>query len=47
VTGRAMAVIWPLGQAGPLRIPSAFSHVPPGQTPPPVGIIKTVPSQTR
>jgi signal peptidase I len=39
VTGRAMAVIWPLGHIHVMHIPNAFSEVPPGQTPPDQGII--------
>jgi signal peptidase I len=40
VTGRAMAVIWPLGHIHVMHIPDAFSEVPPGQTPPDQGIIE-------
>jgi signal peptidase I len=39
VTGRAMAVIWPLGHVHVMHIPDVFSDVPPGQTPPDQGII--------
>jgi signal peptidase I len=39
VTGRAMAVIWPLTDAHVLRIPDAFDDIPPGRTPPEVGVI--------
>ncbi len=39
VTGRAMAVIWPLSHAHIMHIPEAFSDIPPGQTPPDQGII--------
>jgi signal peptidase I len=46
VTGRALAVIWPLSHAGILHIPSAFADIPPGQTPPPQGII-TQPAHRR
>jgi signal peptidase I len=42
VTGRAVAIIWPLDHAGLLHIPAAFSDIPPGQTPPPQGIINDV-----
>jgi signal peptidase I len=41
VTGRAMAVIWPLGDAHVMRIPAAFKGIPPSRTPPQVGIIRT------
>jgi signal peptidase I len=40
VTGRAMAVIWPLGHLHIMHIPDVFSDVPPGQTPPEQGIIE-------
>jgi signal peptidase I len=40
VTGRAMAVIWPLGHAHIMHIPVAFSDIPPGQIPPAQGIIE-------
>ena len=41
VTGRAMAVIWPISDAHVLSIPSVFSGIPPGRTPPAVGIVHT------
>jgi signal peptidase I len=40
VTGRAMAVIWPLSHAHIMHIPEAFSEIPPGQIPPEKGIIE-------
>ena len=40
VTGRAMAVIWPLSDIHIMRIPVVFSDIPPGQTPPEQGIIE-------
>jgi signal peptidase I len=40
VTGRAMAVIWPLHHAHIMHIPVSFSDIPPGQTPPAQGIIE-------
>ncbi|MGI8577251.1 MAG: signal peptidase I [Nocardioidaceae bacterium] len=39
VTGRAFAVIWPLGHAHLMRIPAAYADVPTGTTPPATGII--------
>ena len=43
VTGRAMAVIWPLSHAHIMHIPAAFSDIPPGQSPAPaVGIVNPV-----
>jgi len=47
VTGRAVAVIWPLGHAHVMHIPAAFSGIPPGQTPPPQGIIDQLPRASR
>jgi signal peptidase I len=41
VTGRAMAVIWPLSDAHVMRIPAAFQDIPPGRTPPALGIVRT------
>ncbi len=35
VVGRAVAVYWPLTQASPLKLPTTFAAVPPGQTPAP------------
>ncbi|MGH3471961.1 MAG: signal peptidase I, partial [Nocardioidaceae bacterium] len=42
VTGRAVAVIWPLDDAHMLHIPSSYSDIPPGQTPPLTGIVRSV-----
>lgn len=36
VVGRAVAVYWPLSQAGRLKIPSTFADVPSGESPAPV-----------
>lgn len=47
VTGRAMAVIWPLGHVHVMHIPDVYSDVPPGQTPPDQGIIEQSPSASR
>ncbi len=41
VTGRAMAVIWPLSDAHVMSIPAAFKEIPPSRTPPAVGVIKS------
>ena len=41
ITGRAVAVIWPLGDAHVLHIPPGFADVPPGQAPPGTGLIKS------
>jgi signal peptidase I len=43
VTGRAMAVVWPPGQAQVLRIPSAFADIPPGEDPPQQGLVRAGP----
>jgi signal peptidase I len=42
ITGRALAVVWPAGDAHILHIPSAYDHVPPGRTPPQKGVVKQV-----
>jgi signal peptidase I len=42
VIGRAMAVVWPLGNSHRLPIPDAFKGVPDGQTPPEEGVVNTV-----
>lgn len=43
VTGRAVAIIWPLGQMRILHIPSDFQGIPPGESPAPAeGVVKTV-----
>ena len=34
ITGRAVAVAWPLGEAHLLRVPDTFASVPAGATPP-------------
>ncbi len=47
VTGRAMAVIWPLGDTHVMRIPAAFSDIPPGRNPPSQGVIGSVPGAGR
>lgn len=44
VTGRAMAVVWPLGHVHIMHIPSTFSDIPAGQTPPAQGVISGVSS---
>jgi signal peptidase I len=41
VTGRAMAVIWPLSDAHVLRIPDAFQDIPAGGIPPETGIVRS------
>lgn len=41
VTGRAVAVVWPLNHLHILHIPSAYDGVPPGGKPPAVGIVKS------
>lgn len=41
VTGRAVAVIWPWGDAHVLHIPAVFADIPAGQDPPGTGIIKS------
>ncbi len=41
VTGRAVAVVWPLNHVHILHIPSAYDGVPPGGKPPAVGIVKS------
>lgn len=45
VTGRAFAVIWPLGHRQILHIPDAYDSVPDGQTPPEKGVIKPISGQ--
>lgn len=47
VTGRAVAVIWPLSHAHVMRIPDVFSEIPPGQTPPARGLVDQRPSASR
>lgn len=49
VTGRALAVVWPLGHAHIMHIPSTFSDIPVGQFPPAQGVISSVssPSSSR
>ncbi|MDX6308839.1 MAG: signal peptidase [Nocardioidaceae bacterium] len=48
VTGRAMAVIWPLSDAHVMHIPAVFAHIPPGeQQPPATGVIKPAPTARR
>lgn len=42
VTGRAVAVVWPAGNAHILRIPSAYDDVPDGRAPPENGTFKPV-----
>ncbi len=41
ITGRAVAVIWPAGDAHVMHIPAAFSDVPAGQSPPARGVINS------
>lgn len=41
VTGRAVAVVWPLDHIHILHIPSAYDGVPPGGKAPAVGIVKS------
>jgi signal peptidase I len=41
VTGRALAVVWPAGDAHILHIPSAYDNVPPGRSPPAKGVVKS------
>lgn len=47
VTGRAVAVVWPLNHAHIMHIPGAFSQIPPGQVPPEQGIIEQAPRASR
>lgn len=42
VTGRAVAVIWPAGNADLLGIPDAYDDVPDGRTPPRKGVVNSV-----
>jgi signal peptidase I len=42
VTGRAFAVIWPIGHRQILHIPDAYDDVPEGRTPPDKGIVNPV-----
>lgn len=42
IVGRAVAVVWPTGDAHRLPIPDAFENVPAGQTPPERGVVNTV-----
>lgn len=47
VTGRAVAVVWPLSHAHLMRIPDAFAEIPPGQTPPARGVVDQRPRASR
>lgn len=42
VTGRAFAVIWPVGDAHVMHIPSAYDDVPDGRQPPAEGVINPI-----
>lgn len=42
VTGRAVAVIWPAGNAHVLHIPDAYDDVPDGRPPPRKGVVNSV-----
>jgi signal peptidase I len=47
VTGRAVAIIWPLSDAHVLHIPAAFAGVPPSRTPPATGVVHSGRRTTR
>lgn len=44
VTGRALAVVWPVDNAHRLRVPAAYDDVPAGRTPPEKGVVNAAPT---